>query len=241
MLLARAASFAAVLGAAALTLYGQATSGVQISGVVTDSNGGVIAGARVKATQTDTGLVRSVTAESDGAYLLPSLPIGPYRLEVAADGFRTHVQTGIVLQVNTNPVVNVTLQVGSLTQEVEVTADATMVESQSNSVSQVIDQRRVVDLPLNGRQPTQLILLSGAAVTAPPSDMASSKNYPSSTTIAVAGGQANGTYYLLDGGDHNDAFGAINLPLPFPDALQEFSVQTNAIPANYGVRAGARL
>jgi len=105
------------------------------------------------------------------------------------------VQTGIVLQVNTNPVINVTLQVGSLSQEVEVSANATMVETQTNGVSQVIDQRRVVDLPLNGRQATQLILISGAAVTAPSSDMASSKNYPMSTTIAVAGGQANGTYY----------------------------------------------
>ena len=76
-------------------------------------------------------------------------------------------------------------------------------------------------------------------MTAPPSDLASSKNYSTSTTISVAGGQANGTYYLLDGGDHNDAFGAINLPLPFPDVLQEFSVQTSAVPAAYGVRAGA--
>ncbi len=114
-----------------------------------------------------------------------------------------------------------------------------MTETQTNGVSQVIDERRVVDLPLNGRQPTQLILLSGAAVTAPASDLASSKNYPSSVPIAVAGGQANGTYYLVDGGDYNDAFGAINLPLPFPDALREFSVQTNAIPATYGMRAGA--
>lgn len=240
MLHARTAVFAVVvLSASASNLLGQATAGVQISGVVADSNGGMISGARVKATQTDTGLVRSAVTETDGSYVLSNLPIGPYRLDAAADGFRTYIQTGIVLQVNTNPVMNVTLQVGSLSQEVEVRADATMVESQSNSVSQVIDQRRVVDLPLNGRQPTQLILLSGAAVTAPPSDMASSKNYPSSATIAVAGGQANGTYYLLDGGDHNDAFGAVNLPLPFPDALQEFSVQTNAIPANYGVRAGA--
>jgi hypothetical protein len=135
--------------------------------------------------------------------------------------------------------VNVVLQIGALSQEVQVTADVAMVETQTNGVSQVIDQRRVVDLPLNGRQPTQLILLSGGAVTAPPSDMASTKNYPTSTTISVGGGQANGTYYLLDGGDHNDAFGAINLPLPFPDALQEFSVQTSAIPASYGERAGA--
>jgi Carboxypeptidase regulatory-like domain len=228
--------FAALLAPA---LFAQATSVVQISGVVSDGVGGVVPIAKVKAIQTDTGLDRAATVESDGSYVLSNLPIGPYRLEATASGFRTYVQTGIVLQVNTNPVINITLQVGALSQQVEVSANATMVETQSNGVSQVIDQRRVVDLPLNGRQETQLILLSGASVQAPGSDMASSKNYPTSTTIAVAGGQANGTYYLLDGGDHNDAFGAINLPLPFPDVLQEFSVQTNAIPASYGVRAGA--
>jgi hypothetical protein len=234
-----ASLFAGLLMASAPSLFAQATSVVQISGVVSDGKGGVIQGARLKATQTDTGLTRNAATEGDGSYALPNLPIGPYRLEAVADGFRTYVQTGIVLQVNTNPVINVTLQVGSLSQEVDVKADATMVETQSNSVSQVIDQRRVIDLPLNGRQETQLILLSGAAVTAPGSDMASSKNYPSSTTISVGGGQANGTYYLLDGSDHADAFGLINLPVPFPDVLQEFSVQTNAIPAAYGVRAGA--
>ena len=221
------------------TGWSQATSSVQISGTVTDSQNASISGATVKARQTDTGREFTATTGPDGAYTLPNLPIGPYRAEATSSGFRTHVQTGIVLQVNTNPVINIALQIGSIGQEVEVRADATMVETQTNSVSQVIDQRRVVDLPLNGRQPTQLILLSGAAITAPPSDMASSKNYPSSVAISVAGGQANGTYYLLDGGDHNDAFGAINLPLPFPDVLQEFSVQTNAIPAAYGVRAGA--
>jgi Carboxypeptidase regulatory-like domain len=230
---------AALLGAGAASLFAQATAVVQISGTVADDKGGVIGGARVKAIHTDTGLVRSATTESNGAYVLSNLPVGPYRLEAVADGFRTYVQTGIVLQVNTNPVINIVLQIGSLSQEIQVSADATMVEAQSNGISQVIDQRRVVDLPLNGRQETQLILLSGAAVPAPSSDMASSKNYPSSTTISVGGGQANGTYYLLDGGDHNDAFGTINLPLPFPDVLQEFSVQTNAIPASYGVRAGA--
>src|ERR1700694_1410815 len=238
-MISRSVRTSLLLPAMAAALFAQATSVVQISGVISDGAGGVVPTAKVKATQTDTGLVRSATAESDGSYVLSNLPIGPYRVEATANGFRTYVQTGIVLQVNTNPVINITLQVGALSQQVEVTANATMVETQSNGVAQVIDQRRVVDLPLNGRQETQLILLSGAAVQAPGSDMASSKNYPTSTTIAVAGGQAKGPYYLLDGGDHNDAFGAINLPLPFPDVLQEFSVQTNAIPASYGVRAGA--
>lgn len=223
----------------AVLMFGQATAVVQISGIVTDANGGLIPMAQVKAIHTDTGLLRTTVTGPDGAYLLSNLPVGPYRLEASSDGFRTSVQTGIVLQVNTNPTINVTLQVGSVTQEVEVVANAGMVESQSNAISQVIDERRVQDLPLNGRQVTQLILLSGAAIVGPPGDFASSKNYPSSTAITVAGGQANGTYYLLDGGDHNDGYSSTNLPLPFPDVLQEFSVQTSAIPAAYGIRAGA--
>jgi len=226
-----------VLPAAAL--FAQATAVVQISGVVTDANGGLVPTAQVKATQTDTGLLRTTTTGPDGAYVLPNLPVGPYRLDVSSEGFRTSVQTGIVLQVNTNPTINVTLQVGSVTQEVEVVANAGMVETQSNAISQVIDERRVQDLPLNGRQPQQLILLSGAAIIGPQSDFASTKNYPSSQAITVAGGQANGTYYLLDGGDHNDGYSSTNLPLPFPDVLQEFSVQTSAIPPAYGIRAGA--
>jgi hypothetical protein len=219
-------------------LYPQATSVVQITGTVHDSIGGTVAGAEIRAVQAATGFERKATSGPDGSYVLNSLPIGPYILEASAPGFKTYTQKGIVLQVNTNPALNIVLEVGSVSQSVEVQATAEMAETQSSGVSQVIDRRRVVDLPLNGRQPTQLVLLSGAAVVAPPSDLASSKNYPTSTTISIAGGQANGTYYLLDGGDHNDAFGAINLPLPFPDALQEFSVQTNSIPASYGVRAG---
>jgi hypothetical protein len=218
--------------------HAQATAVDQISGTVLDSTGAAIPGAQIKALQTDTGFTRSAISGSDGGYVLSSLPIGPYEIEVSSPGFKTYKQRGVVLQVNTNPSLNLVLEAGLVTQQIEVQANVQMAETQTTGISQVIDQRRVVDLPLNGRQATQLVLLSGAAVTAPPSDLASTKNYPSSTTIAIAGGQANGTYYLLDGGDHNDAFGSINLPLPFPDLLHEFSVQTNAIPASYGGRAG---
>ena len=227
-----------ILFAATPLLFAQETAVVQIAGSVQDSSGGAVVDAKIIATQTSTGFARATTSGSDGGYMLGNLPIGPYQLEVSAPGFKSYSQRGIELQVNTNPTINVVLEVGALSQSMEVRATAEMAETQTSGISQVIDQRRVVDLPLNGRQPTQLVLLSGAAVVSPPSDLASSKNYPSSTTISVAGGQANGTYYLLDGGDHLDAFGAINLPIPFPDALQEFSVQTNSIPATYGVRAG---
>jgi hypothetical protein len=143
--------------------------------------------------------------------------------------------------VNSNPQINVVVHLGSVTEAVHVVANAALLESQNSSVSQVIDQQRVVGLPLNGRQATQLILLSGAATTPPARDLVSSKNYPSSVVVSVAGGQANGTQYLLDGGDHMDKFGLINLPIPFPDALQEFSVQTGTLSADYGVRAGAAV
>ena len=218
--------------------HAQATAVDQISGTIQDSTGAAISQAQITAHQTSTGFTRSTVSGSDGSYLLRSLPIGPYRIEVSAPGFKTYRREGIVLQVNVNPQMNAVLEVGLVSQQVEVRANIQMAETQTTGISQIIDERQVVDLPLNGRQPTQLVLLAGAAVTAPPSDLASSKNYPSSTTIAIAGGQANGTYYLLDGGDHNDAFGSINLPIPFPDLLQEFSVQTNSIPASYGERAG---
>jgi Carboxypeptidase regulatory-like domain/TonB dependent receptor-like, beta-barrel len=227
--------------AVALPLFSQATAVVQIVGVVTDPQGLAIPAAEVKATQTDTGFVRTTTTGTDGHYILASLPVGPYRLEVTSEGFMSHVQRGIVLQVNTNPVINVALEIGAVSQQIEVTAGATMTETQEMSVSEVIDNTRILDMPLNGRQVTELVLLSGAAVVPPSRGIKSSKNHPSSQVISVAGGQSIGTYYMLDGGDHNDTFGAINLPMPFPDALQEFSVQTSTTSVNYGVRGGATV
>src|SRR5205085_6025496 len=152
--------------------------------------------------------------------------------------FKTHVQSGIVLQVGSGVQVNVVLQVGSVTENVKVTASANMVETRTNSVAQVIDERRIIELPLNGRQVTDLIVISGAATPTPNANMISSKNYPSSTTMSVAGGQGNGTNYLLDGGDNVTNFTNVNMPFPFPDALQEFSVETSSLPARNGLHPG---
>ncbi len=223
--------------------YGQAASTAQISGNITDPSGAPISGAKITITQTATGTVRKTQSDSSGSYLLLDLPVGPYKLEVSANGFGLYVQSGITLQVSDSPRVNVSLHLGQITQQVEVTADASMVKTDTPAVSQVIDQARIVDLPLNGRQPTQLIMLSGAANDIGPangqSDLATSKNYFSADSISVAGGQADGTNYLLDGGENMDTFSNVNLPLPFPDALQEFSVETSALSAKYGMHAGA--
>jgi hypothetical protein len=131
------------------------------------------------------------------------------------------------------------LSLGGTAQQVEVTANASMVQTQETSVSEVVDQKRMVELPLNGRQVTQLILLAGAASAVNSlGDIKSSKNYPTSALISVAGGQVDGTNYLLDGAAHIDAWSNINLPFPFPDAMQEFSVQTSTLSARYGIHPG---
>jgi hypothetical protein len=221
-------------------LLAQSVSTSQISGTVQDSTGLGIEGAAVKVTQTDTGMVRDATTAADGSYTLTNLPVGPYQLQVSKQGFSAFVQSGIVLQVNTNPVINATLRVGSVTESVEVQAGANMVETHSTGVGQVIDQQRVVDLPLNGRQATDLIYLSGGATTAPAGDLNSNKNYPTQT-ISVGGGLPNAISYLMDGASNNDPFNNLNLPFPFPDALQEFKVETSAIPAQYGQHAAAAV
>ena len=218
--------------------YGQVAV-AEVSGVVSDATGGTIPGAQVKITEIEKQFSRSASSDAAGRFTFPNLPVGPYRMDVSASGFKGYTQTGIILQVGNSVTVDIAMQVGNISEHVEVTAQTNMVETRDNTISQVIDEQRISELPLNGRQPTQLILLSGAALTTPGGGMVGSKNYFSSVTISVAGGQANGINYLLDGGDHNDSMTNVNMPIPFPDALQEFSVQTSALPAKYGLHPGA--
>ncbi len=221
-------------------LFAQSVS--QISGTVKDGTGAAIPGATVTVTQTDTGVTRTAQADASGVYSLPSLPLGPYRMEVKKEGFSTYVQSGIVLQVDSAPTIDPVLKVGAVSESVQVEASAAMVETHSTGVGQVVNQQQVVELPLNGREITQLITLAGGSNTVqygfgqqPSSgNLVSSKNYPNEALVSVAGGMLNGTTYLLDGGTHNDVFNNLNLPLPFPDAIQEFKVETSALPAEYG-------
>jgi hypothetical protein len=225
-------------------LWGQAGASAQISGLVSDPSGGVVPNAHVTATHLDTGLVRTTRNGADGIYALPNLPVGSYKLEVQATGFETYVQTGIVLQVSNDVTINVTLQVGQVKQEVQVSANASMLQTQTTSVSSVMDNARVLDLPLNGRQATDLIMLMGAAtdtIDQNVNDIKTSKNYATADSISVAGGQSTATSYRLDGGTHMDNFSNINLPFPFPDAIQEFSVETSSLTAQSGLHPGAQV
>jgi hypothetical protein len=236
--LARAVSLCALLTLCAGTGFAQAVNNAGTSGQVIDPTGAAVVGATVKMTETEKGVPHTTTTDSDGRYTFPNLPVGPYRLDATMTGFKTYTQSGIVLQVGDRSTIDIKLDVGAVSENVEVTAGAAMVQQEQTSVSQVINQRSIVELPLNGRQATQLVLISGAATVTPAGDMTGSKNYATSTTISVGGGQANGTNYLLDGGDNVDTMTNVNLPFPFPDALQEFSVDTNALPARNGTQPG---
>jgi len=214
----------------------------QINGTVKDASGSAVPGAEVKATQTATGAIRTAATGADGTYTLANVPIGPYMVEVTKDGFSKSVQTGIVLQVDSNPTIDVALKIGAVSDQVTVNADAALVETHSTGIGQVVDNQRVVEMPLNGRNATELVFLAGMANIGGANGgfLNSVRNYPT-VMISVAGGVANQQQYTLDGANHNDAYNGLNLPLPFPDALQEFKVESSALPAQYGMHSSAAV
>jgi hypothetical protein len=142
--------------------------------------------------------------------------------------------------VNSSPVINAVLQVGQITEHVEVQANAALVETRNVGVGQVIENQRILDLPLNGRQVTDLITLAGAAVQLPFHKVQRSI-MDQNVDIQVAGGLASGVAYSLDGANHNEPYALNQLPLPFPDALQEFKVETSALSAQSGMSSGASV
>ncbi len=230
--------FSAILISSLFTasLWAQATA--QISGSVRDQSGAVLPGVEVTATQTETGISRSTITNETGTYVLPNVAVGPYRLEAALPGFRTFVQTGIVLQVNADVVINPVLEVGQITEQVEVQANVAQVETRSTSVGQVIENQRILELPLNGRQVTDLITLSGAAVKVADG---TNQSMPGGVQISIAGGLALGVSYALDGAMHSDPYEGSNHPMPFPDALEEFRVEAGGISAGGAMRSGGAV
>jgi hypothetical protein len=226
-----------VLAGLSITVSAWSQATAELNGRVTDESGGVLPGVTVTVTQTDTGFTRSVVTEANGIYTVSNLPTGPYRLEVALQGFRTYVQTGIVLQVAATPTINVELSVGSLEETVSVEAATPLVDVRSTGISEVVEQERILELPLQGRQVTDLIVLAGAAVQEAPNN----KSMPGSIFTGVAGSLPFGVAYLLDGAAHNNPYDNLNMPLPFPDALQEFRVATSGLSADNGVHSGGTV
>src|SRR6266850_7890788 len=221
----------------------QAGATAQISGTVKDLSGGVLPGADVTATQTETGFKRTVITDGAGAYTLTNLPIGPHKLDVNLQGFKSYSRTGIVLQVNSSPTINIELSLGAVEETVLVQAESPLIETRNMGVGQVMDNKRILELPLNGRNPADLVQYLPAVVPQPQLN-ATSRSFGGTQgglAFAIAGGQSYGVAYLLDGATHNNPYDNLNLPLPFPDALQEFKVETSALTAQNGMHSAAAV
>jgi hypothetical protein len=211
----------------------------ELSGRVADETGGALPGVTVTVTQTTTGLTRVATTNAAGDYVFTNLPVGPYKLSAQLSGFRGFEQTGIVLAVGESRSVNVRLPLGAMSEVVSVEADATLVESRDVGIGRLVEKEQLISLPLNGRDVNQLVILAGNAVSI--GGTSGDRAYPGAAGISVAGGTSNSTNYLVDGGYNNDPQQNSGNAMPFPDALQEFSVETGVRSARYGQSTGATV
>jgi hypothetical protein len=222
----------------ACTLHAQLAGTGTIQGTVTDTTGAVIPNAKVTLTNTASGTTHVAQTNNVGVFIFPNVQIANYTLKASATGFETFVQTNIVLEVGSNIAVNPKLAVGATDKTVEVHADALALQTEDTSYKQTIDKADVSEMPLNGRQMTALITLSGGSSPAPGGDFTGSKYSYQTISVSVAGGMGNTTEWKLDGADNNDYMSSANLPFPFPDAVQEFSVESVDLGARGGEHSG---
>ena len=211
-----------------------------ISGTVVDPTGAAVPSASVVLTRVKTGETVTAQTHTDGLYVFPSISPADYKVAVTAPGFKTYEQAGVTLLADQSLTLNVTLEVGSEQVTVNVEASAPQVNTTTGTLSQVIGQQQVNELPLNGRNAASLTTLVAGVSIAPnaQADQGATKTFPVAVTITANGTRVGQTNYLLDGGNNVDEYTNVNAPFPMPDSLQEFSVETSNYSAEYGQNAG---
>src|SRR5467141_3110069 len=221
-------------------LFSHAQGFGSIAGRVTDPSGAAVASAKVVATQEGTAFSRTAVTDTEGLYVIPSLRPATYILTVEAAGFSTSKENDINLLADQTLTVNFGLKLGTTTQIVEVSGNAVQADTSTSTLKQVIEQQRLVEMPLEGRNAAKLSLLVPGAVYSVNggADQGTTKTFPGAVTISANGARQDMVSYLLDGGNYVDEYTNVNQPFPFPDALQEFSVQTSNYSAEYGSNAG---
>ncbi|PWT94866.1 MAG: TonB-dependent receptor, partial [Blastocatellia bacterium] len=222
----------------------------KIVGTVRDPSGAVITNATVTAREVGKGFSRTATTDDTGYFVLDSLRPAQYDLSVEAQGFHTFDQKGITLLADQTLTANATMQVGAVSESVSITSGGEQVDTSTSTLKQVIEQKSIQELPLNGRNAAELSLLV-AGTTSYPTNPANptgtfaggalqgaTKTFPGAVAIVTNGSRQNQVSYQLDGGNNVDEYTNVNQPFPMPDALQEFSVQTSNYSAQYGQNAG---
>jgi hypothetical protein len=232
----RRLSPATLLVVIAVGAFAQVPTG-DITGTVTDSTEAVVVGATVTALNPATNFQRSAVTTSDGIYVISALPPGIYTVRVEMSGFQTQLRTGVELQVGQVARLDFSLNVGSVAEVIEVSGAAPLLETESTSVGTVIDNRRIVELPLNGRNYLQLAsLIPGATTYGPASSQGQQRMGGARNQFAlnVAGQRVHFNHYALDGMENTDPNFNTYLLLPSIDALQEFKVESGVFSAEYG-------
>ncbi len=245
--------FVAIVFVVAVT-FSSAPAGAQIvggtiNGTIHDSTGAAVPGATVTVRQTDTGFTRSLVTGADGRYAAPSVPVGPYSVSATHDGFQPEEQTGIVLSIGQSVQVNFTLGVSTVHETVVVDAGDPIVNTTSQQVSGLIDERQVKQLPLNGRSYDQLLTLNPATVnyTGQRSGGIGTSNSSVGNMFSVGGRRPQDNLFLLNGIEYTGASlinvtpGGTSGQLLGVDAVREFNVVTDTYGASYGKRDGAQV
>jgi hypothetical protein len=210
-----------------------------LRGTVVDASGSVVASAIVTVTRTETGFTRTVSSDAQGNFIFVELPVGHYRLQAEAKGFETFVREGITLQVNQSAFITVRLKVGATSQQVEVTADAPLVEKTSTYLGKTVGEREVLDLPLNGRHFTQLGTLQPGVVPITPGLALAGGSLRDGQAYAVNGQRPESNNFLIDGADNfNNVDGGFVMEPPV-DAIAEFRILTSTANAEFGHSDGS--
>jgi len=212
-----------------------------INGTVTDPSGAVVPGAQIRLTEAATGYTREAITDAEGKFILSALRPAQYAMTVEARGFQTYRERNVILLANQTLTTNARLTLGSANEVVEVHGEEVQVDTSTSTLRQVVEGQRLQEMPLNGRNVATLTLTVPGAVNSPNggADQGTTKTFPGAVTYSVNGTRQNAISYSLDGGNYIDEYTNVNQPFPFPDALQEFSVQTSNYSAQYGQNAGA--
>ena len=214
-----------------------------IVGTVTDASGAALTGVTVTMTQVDTSTTTTVTTDAAGSYTTTALKIGKYNVTFVKDGFQKLVQASIDVRIGQVVRLDVALKVGAVSQTVEVTGAPPLLQTETSSLGTVETEKRIVDLPLNGRNFFKLAYLGPGAnegATGTSAGAGSTDNNRPGTSLSVNGLRIFDNNYLLDGMDNNEFGNGTVVIQPPPDSIQEFRVEENSMSAEYG-RGGAMV
>jgi len=222
---------------AAPSAFSQSIYG-SFTGIVTDSSGSVVPNAQVTARNTGTAAVFTSRSDGEGTFWIRNLPVGVYDITGELSGFQKFEVPGVRVQVDEVVRVDMKLSIGAATETVTVAGVGSVVDTTTATLKAVVDQQRIEELPLNGRNAAQLMRLVAGVTNDPNAGVTSGTTYPGTNPVSVNGNRSNNTNYILDGAQNNDIYSNAPNPLPNPDALQEFSVQTNNFSAEFGRQSG---